>query len=154
MENIIGNGTSGRDDIDKGMRMRPQEAFMAKAFPEGPGNQSHPNAQVRSGSMKTCRPTSKVNYIIYVITNWEKGTVVNKMAPGLDKDRLVKFCQQLAQGTSTSISISLRRFGLLEMQNHAQSLGSTTRMVHMGALWCQGRSSLIQLMTGIPTMDT
>jgi hypothetical protein len=38
MENIIGKGTSGRDDIDEGMRMRHQEPFMAKAFPEGPGN--------------------------------------------------------------------------------------------------------------------
>ena len=65
---------------------------MAKAFPEGPGNRSHRNAQVQSGSMKTCRPKSEVDYIIYVITNWEKGTEVNKMAPGLDKDRLVNFC--------------------------------------------------------------
>jgi hypothetical protein len=46
MENIIGKGTLGRDDIDEGTRMRHREAFMAKAFPEGPGNQSHPNAQV------------------------------------------------------------------------------------------------------------
>ena len=153
MENIIGKGTLGRDDIDKRMRMRHREAFMATAFPEGPGNQSHPNAQVRSGSMKTCRPKSEVNYIIYVITNWEKGTEVNKMAPGLDKDRLINLVDSIAQGTSTSISISLRRFGLLEMQNHAQSLGSTTRMVHMGTL-CQGRSSLMQLMTCIPTMHT
>jgi hypothetical protein len=98
MENIIGKGTSGRDDIDEGMRMRHQEAFTAKAFPEGPRNQSHHNAQVRSGSMKTCRPKSEVDYIIYVITNWEKGTVVNKMTPGLDKDRLVNFHRQKCSG--------------------------------------------------------
>jgi hypothetical protein len=48
--------------------------------------------------MKTCRPKFEVDYIIYVITNWEKGTEVNKMAPGLDKDRLVNFRRQHCSG--------------------------------------------------------
>ena len=84
------------DDIGKGMRLAHRKAFMEKAFPVVP-NQVHCNAQVQSASMKSCRPKSKVDYIIHVLNHWEKGTVVKEMDPGPEKDRLVNFrCEHYA----------------------------------------------------------
>ena len=71
------------DDIVEGMRLAHRKALMEKAFPEVP-NLVHHNAQVQSASMKSCRPKSEVDYIIHVLTHWEKGTVVKKMDPGQD----------------------------------------------------------------------
>ncbi len=56
--------------------------------------------------------------------------------------------------TSTSISTLLRRCLLLDTQHHIQFSGSTTRMVHLGALLCQGSSSLMLLMSGMNIVVT
>ncbi len=78
--------------------MRHRKAFMAKAFPDL-GNKNHANVQTQSASIKTCRPQSEVDYIIHVLNNWEKGTEVNRMAPGFKKDRLVHFRRQHKAGS-------------------------------------------------------
>jgi hypothetical protein len=92
MERVIqGKGTLGRDDIEHGIKLRHREAFMAKAFPDEIGKQPHANPQVQSGSMKTCRPQAKLDYIIHVLEKWEVGTEVNKLPPGPHKDRLLSF---------------------------------------------------------------
>jgi hypothetical protein len=83
------NTAGATDFIDEDMRLCHRKAFMKKAFPER--NQVHSNAQVQSGSIKSCRPTAKVDYIIYVISNWEKGIQVKNMFPGPDRDRLIAF---------------------------------------------------------------
>ena len=85
-------------DLDHGIKMRHREAFMAKAFPIELGIKSHTSVQVQSGSTKTCRPQSEVDYIIHVINHWEKGTEVNKLPPGPDRDRLVQFRRQHRAG--------------------------------------------------------
>ena len=68
---IEGKGMWEMDDSDfeHGIKMRHREAFMAKAFPIELGIQSHASVQVQSGSTKTCRPQSEVDYIIHVINH-------------------------------------------------------------------------------------
>jgi len=87
---IQGKGSWETDGILKGIKMRHRQAFMDKAFP--PQKETHyANAQVKSACMKTCRPQSDIDYIIYVITHWQKGTEAKSLPPGPERDRLISF---------------------------------------------------------------
>jgi hypothetical protein len=106
---IQGKGSWEMDGILKGIKMRHHQAFMEKAFPPEQ-EKTFVNAQVKSACMKTCRPQSEIDYIIYVITHWQKGTEVKSLPPGPERDRLISFrCNKIEVETSTSISTSLRR---------------------------------------------
>ncbi len=86
---IQGKGSWETDVILKGIKMSHRQAFMDKAFPPQqektfakafmdkvfPPQQdkTYANAQVKSACMKTCQPQSDIDYIIYVITHWQKG---------------------------------------------------------------------------------
>jgi hypothetical protein len=158
---ITDKGTDIGDDIDERKRLEAKKiredhrkAFMEKAFPQVP-SQVPCNAQVQSAMMKSCRPKTKVDYIIYVLNHWEKGIEVKEMDPGPDRDRLVNFCREHRAGQSISISTSLRRFVFLANLNRATFSGSMKRMmIALGALWCQGRRSLMPSKTGITKQVT
>ncbi len=64
---------------------------MEKAFPAGFEEKAFANAQVMSACIKTCQPQSEIDYIIYVITHWKKGTEVKSLPPGPERDRLISF---------------------------------------------------------------
>ena len=72
------------DDISHGIKMRHRKAFMAKVIPDL--GDKYQNSQSQSASIKSCRPQSEVDYIVHVIDHWEKGTEVNKLPPGPDRD--------------------------------------------------------------------
>ena len=88
---IQGKGSWETDGILKGIKMRHRQAFMDKAFPPQKET-TYANAQVKSACMKTCRPQSDIDYIIYVITHWQKGTEAKSLPPGPERDRLISFC--------------------------------------------------------------
>ncbi len=77
---IQGKGSWETDAIQNGIKMCHRQAFMEKAFPAELEEKTFANAQVKSASIKTCRPQSEIDHIIYVITHWDMGTVV-KIAP-------------------------------------------------------------------------
>ena len=88
---IQGKGSWETDGILKGIKMRHRQAFMDKAFPPQQ-EKTYANAQVKSACMKTCRPQSDIDYIIYVITHWQKGTEAKSLPPGPERDWLISFC--------------------------------------------------------------
>ena len=87
---IQGKGSWETDGILKGIKMRHHQAFMEKAFPPEQ-EKTFANAQVKSACMKTFRPQSEIDYIIYVITHCQKGTEVKSLPPGPERDRLISF---------------------------------------------------------------
>jgi hypothetical protein len=48
--------------------------------------------------MTVCCPKIEVDYIKYVLQNWDKGTVIRKMEDGEDKKRLLNFRQKNKKG--------------------------------------------------------
>ena len=70
---IQGKGSWETDAIQKGIKMRHRQAFMENAFPAELEEKTFSNAQVKSAFTKTCQPQSEIDYIIYVITHWDKG---------------------------------------------------------------------------------
>jgi hypothetical protein len=91
-------GSSGREDILHGMKLRHRQAFIAKAFPEQLGRLPPANSQVQSGAMKACRPQAELDYIIHVIEHWEIGTEAKKLPPGPARDKLILFRRQHRAG--------------------------------------------------------
>ena len=79
------------DAIQKGIKMCHCQAFMEKAFPAELEEKPSANPQVKSASTKTCQPQSEIDYIIYVITHWQKGTKVKSLPPGPERDWLISF---------------------------------------------------------------
>jgi len=88
---IQGKGPWETDAVQKGINMHHCQAFMEKAFPAELEEKPSANSQVKSASTKTCQPQSEIDYIIYVITHWDKGTVVKTLPPGPESDRLISF---------------------------------------------------------------
>ena len=77
---IQGKDSWEPDAIQKGIKIRHRQAFMEKAFP-AEQEKTFANAQVKSACIKTCRPQSEIDYIIYVINHWQKGTEVKSLPP-------------------------------------------------------------------------
>ena len=65
--------------------------FMERAFPPEAEEVDFDNPQKKSASILACRPQSELDYIKYVVTNWQFGVEVKTMPPGPEKDQLVDF---------------------------------------------------------------
>ena len=71
---------------------------MLLSFPPKDQDEETLNPQALSGSIPQCRPQKELDYIKYVVRNWEKGTKIRSMPPGEHKDRLLRFRQQHRNG--------------------------------------------------------
>ena len=92
MDSVIqGKGSWETDAIQKRIKMLHRKAFMEKAFPAELEEKTFVNTQVKSACIKTCQPQSEIDYIIYVITHWQKGTEAKSLPPGLERDQLISF---------------------------------------------------------------
>ena len=65
--------------------------FMERAFPPDAEVVDFDNPQKKSASILACRPQAELDYVLYVVREWQFGVSVNTMSPGPDKDRLVEF---------------------------------------------------------------
>lgn len=88
----IGEG-KGTPDGDN-MIDQHRKAFMQKAFPPINPHQSFDNPQSKSASITHCRPQSELDYIKYVVQNWQKGTEIRTMEEGDEKKELLQFRRQ------------------------------------------------------------
>jgi hypothetical protein len=65
---------------------------MQRAFPPQPANIGKKKTQgAAAASIKACRPQSEVDYIMYVLMNWQVGIKLTDMNPGTERDSLQKF---------------------------------------------------------------
>jgi hypothetical protein len=63
--------------------------FMQRAFPPQPTNAGKVKTQgAAAASIKACRPQSEVDYIVYVLMNWQVGVRLTELNPGTERDRL------------------------------------------------------------------
>ncbi len=66
--------------------------FMQRAFPHQPANVGKAKTQgAAAASIKACRPQSEVDYIVYVLMNWQVGIRLTELNPGTERDRLRGF---------------------------------------------------------------
>jgi hypothetical protein len=66
--------------------------FMQRAFPPQPANVGKTKTQGASAaSIKACRPQSEVDYIVYILINWQVGVRLTELNPGTERDRLQSF---------------------------------------------------------------
>ncbi len=57
--------------------------FMQRAFPPQPANIGKAKTQgAAAASIKACRPQSEVDYIVYVLMNWQVGVRLTELNPG------------------------------------------------------------------------
>jgi hypothetical protein len=76
-----------------------------------PGKEhSYIKPQSKSASIP-CRPKLELDYITYVVANWQVGVKVRNLDAGYDRDELVQF---------TFINMHLRRFVRQGQRNYAQ----------------------------------
>ena len=64
---------------------------MERAFPPDAEEVLFDNPQKKSASILAGRPQAELDYILYVVREWQFGVSVNTMSPGPDKDQLVEF---------------------------------------------------------------
>jgi hypothetical protein len=59
---------------------------------------SYIKPQSKSAAILTCRPKSELDYITYVVDNWQVGVKVRDMDEGYDRDALVHFRRKHKKG--------------------------------------------------------
>ncbi len=97
IDNIM--DAKGTWEADDGIIQQHCKAFMLKAFPPINPHQSFDKPQSKSASIAQCHPQSEVDYIKYVVQNWQKGTEICTMQDGEEKDELLRFCCQHKLGS-------------------------------------------------------
>jgi hypothetical protein len=70
---------------------------MERAFPVKDVSTAD-NPQQKSGSILACRPQEELDYIEYVVCNWQVGVDVRLMPPGHEKDKLIQFRRKHKNG--------------------------------------------------------
>ena len=65
---------------------------MERAFPPDAKEVNFDNPQKKSAPILACWPQAELDYIEYVVNNWQHGVKVQNMSPGPEKDQLVEFC--------------------------------------------------------------
>jgi hypothetical protein len=68
-----------------------KKVFMKIAFPPGK-EKNYLNAKSKSASIPSCRLKLELDYIIYVVSNWQLGVQIRSMPPGYKRDSLLHFC--------------------------------------------------------------
>jgi hypothetical protein len=86
-----------RED-DYGITEKHRKAFYLKAFHPVDPDKDFEKPQSKSASIPQCRPQTEVDYIKYVVENWQKGTEIRTMQEGREKDALLHFCRNYKGG--------------------------------------------------------
>ena len=60
---------------------------MARAFP-----------LTERDNLVWCHPQEEINYVEYVLTNWQDGVNIKQMPAGPERDKLVQFCRNHKAG--------------------------------------------------------
>ena len=81
----------GTWEADDGIIQQHRKAIMLTAFPPVKPHQSFDKPQSKSASIAQCRPQSEVDYIKYVVQNWQKGTEICTVQEGEEKSELLHF---------------------------------------------------------------
>jgi hypothetical protein len=84
--------------------------FMQRAFPPQPANVGKAKTQgAAAASIKACRPQSEVDYIVYVLMNWQVGVRLTKLNPGTERDRLQGFRRKHRNGPKITAKYCLKQ---------------------------------------------
>ena len=67
--------------------------FMERAFPPGE-EQAYSLPQSKCAAIKSCRPKKELDYITYIVQNWQVGMEIRKMDSGPERDSLLDFCRE------------------------------------------------------------
>jgi hypothetical protein len=110
IDNIM-DGKIWEDDY--GLTEQHRKAFYLKAFPPSNPHKFYDRPQSKSASIPQCRPQTEVDYIKYVVQNWQKGPLIRTMQEGHEKNALLHFRRSHKLGM-------LRRSGLQETLNHVK----------------------------------
>jgi hypothetical protein len=87
--NNIMDGKTWEDDY--GITKRHRKAFYLMAFPPIDPDKDFEKPQSKSASIPQCRPQTEVDYIKYVVENWQVGTEIRTMQEGPEKNALLHF---------------------------------------------------------------
>ncbi len=71
---------------------------MERAFPPGVEVAHGENTKKKSASILVYRPQQELDYINYVIKNWQLDVEVRKKLSGRDRDEIIEFRQQHPKG--------------------------------------------------------
>ncbi len=121
---------------------------MQRAFPPKPANDGKTKTQgATTASITARRPQSEVDYIMYVLMHWQVGIKLSTvMNPGIERDRLTRFCRQHHNGTKITAKYCLER-----IQVPGEVPCMVLRRCELGK---RGSKSLMLLMSGIEAMCT
>ncbi len=73
--------------------------FMQRAFLPQPANIGKAKTQgAAAASIKACRLQSEIDYIVYVLMNWQVGVRLTELNPGTERDRLQGFRRKHRNG--------------------------------------------------------
>ncbi len=87
-----------------------QLEFMERAFPHQPANVGKAKTQgAVAASIKACRPQSGVDYIVYVLINWQVGVRLTELNPGTERDRLQGFRRKHRYGPKITAKYCLEQ---------------------------------------------
>ena len=84
--------------------------FMQRDFPHQPANVGKAKTQgAAAASIKACRPQSEVDYIVYVLMNWQVGVRLTELNPGTERDRLGCFRRKHRNGPKITAKYCLEQ---------------------------------------------
>jgi hypothetical protein len=84
--------------------------FMQRAFPPQPANAGKAKTQgAAAASIKACRPQGEVDYIVYVLMNWQVGVRLTELNPGTERDRLGCFRRKHRNGPKITAKYCLEQ---------------------------------------------
>jgi hypothetical protein len=135
--------------------------FMQRAFLPQPANIGKAKTQgAAAASTKACRPQSEVDYIVYVLTNWQVGIWLTELNSGTERDKLrdfrrkhhngpkitAKYCLEQIQVPNEAPCVVLRRRELDKDVNKDAGHIVVSREQVFDAIdeWHQGRAHMGQ----------
>jgi hypothetical protein len=87
-----------------------QLEFMQRAFPPQLANVGKAKTQgAAAASIKACRPQSEIDYIVYVLMNWQVGIRLTELNPGTERDRLQGFRRKHHNGPKITTKYCLEQ---------------------------------------------
>ncbi len=114
----IMDGKTWEDDYD--ITEKHCKAFYLKAFPPVAPDKDFEMPQSKSASIPQCRPQTEVEYIKYVVENWQVGTEIRTMQEGQEKNALLHFRRNHKGGNKYIHQYTVDEIMVQVTSNHAQ----------------------------------